>query len=199
MIDVETLYRSKSKIPPEFLRGAGVPENLIAYIPSLTAPGAIQFYSCFISYSTKDQEFADRLYADLQNKGVRCWFAPHDVQGGKKLHEQIDEAIRRYERLLLILSPNSMASKWVKTEIRNARKREVAEKKRVLFPVRLASYEALRDWKLFDGDEGEDLATEIREYYIPDFSEWKSHDSYAKEFEKLLRDLRTEEATERIP
>jgi len=153
--------------------------------------GALQFCSCFISYSTKDQELADRLYADLQNKGVRCWFAPHDVQGGKKLHEQIDEAIRRYERLLLILSANSMASKWVKAEIRNARQREVAENKRVLFPVRLASYEALREWKLFDGDEGEDLATEIREYYIPDFSEWKKHDLYVREFEKLLRDLRT--------
>jgi TIR domain len=35
--------------------------------------------SCFISYLTKDQEFADRLYADLQNKGVQCWFAPHDL------------------------------------------------------------------------------------------------------------------------
>ena len=65
--------------------------------------------------------------------------------------------------MLLILSPNSISSKWVKTEIRNARKREVAEKKRVLFPVRLASYEALREWELFDADEGKDLATEIRE------------------------------------
>jgi hypothetical protein len=27
-------------------------------------------------------------------KGVRCWFAPHDIQGGKTIHEQIDEAIR---------------------------------------------------------------------------------------------------------
>ncbi len=144
-IGVTTIYRSRGRLPEVFLRGAGVPEIFIEYLPSLVAPGAIQFHSCFISYSTKDQEFADRLYADLQNKGVRCWFAPHDVQGGKKLHEQIDEAIRRYERLLLILSPNSMSSKWVKTEIRNARKREVAEKKRVLFPVRLASYEALRE------------------------------------------------------
>jgi uncharacterized protein YjbI with pentapeptide repeats len=189
-ISIDTLYRSDGQIPLAFLRATGVPENLITFLPSLVAPGAIQFYSCFISYSTKDQEFADRLHADLQNKGVRCWFAPHDVQGGKKLHEQIDEAIRRYERLLLILSPNSMNSKWVKTEIRNARKLEVAEKKRVLFPVRLASYAALRDWRLFDADEGEDLATEIREYYIPDFSEWKNHDPYSRELEKLLRDLR---------
>jgi TIR domain/Pentapeptide repeats (8 copies) len=192
LIGIDTIYSSQGKIPMSFLRGAGVPELFIEYMPSLVASAAVQFYSCFISYSTKDQGFADRLYADLQNKGVRCWFAPHDIQGGKKLHEQIDAAIRMHERLLLILSPNSMSSKWVKTEIRNARKREVAEKRRVLFPVRLASYEALRDWALFDADEGEDLATEIREYYIPDFTEWKSHDSYQKEFEKLLRDLRME-------
>ena len=29
--------------------------------------------------SSTDQEFAERLYSDLQAKGVRCWFAPHDV------------------------------------------------------------------------------------------------------------------------
>ncbi|MFZ0797409.1 MAG: toll/interleukin-1 receptor domain-containing protein [Terriglobales bacterium] len=153
---------------------------------------AAEFFSCFISYSTKDQEFADRLHADLQNKGVRCWFAPHDIQAGKKIHEQIDVAIRAHEKLLLILSPNSMNSEWVRTEIRKARKRERTENKRVLFPVRLVSFEAIRDWGLFDADEGKDLAVEIREYYIPDFSDWKNHDSYAKGFDNLLRDMKTE-------
>ena len=66
------------------------------------------------------------------------------MQAGKKMHEQIDEAIRRYERLLLILSPNSMNSEWVKTEISKARKRERTGKRRVLFPFgwsRLMPYE----------------------------------------------------------
>jgi hypothetical protein len=193
-IGIDTIYRSQGKIPLAFLRGAGVPENFIEYMGSLTGK-ALEFYSCFISYSTKDQEFADRLHADLQNKGVRCWVAPHDIQAGKKIHEQIDEAIRRYERLLLILSPDSMNSEWVKTEIRKARKRERTEKKRVLFPVRLVSFEAIRDWELFDADEGKDLAVEIREYFIPDFSEWKNHDPYAVGLEKLLRDLKTDGAT----
>jgi hypothetical protein len=191
IISIDTVFSSQGNIPLSFLRGCGVPENLITYMPSLVAPGAIQFYSCFISYSTRDQEFADRLYADLQNKGVRCWFAPHDVQGGKKLHEQIDDAIRIHERLLLILSPHSIESEWVETEIRKARKRERVGKKRVLFPMRLVPFDAIREWELFDADEGKDLAIEIREYYIPDFSDWKNHDSYQKEFEKLLRDLRT--------
>jgi len=125
-IGIDTVYRSRGKIPEAFLRGCGVPDEFIAFAKSL-ATSPIQFYSCFISYSTKDQDFADRLYADLQNKGVRCWFAPHDVQGGRKLHEQIDEAIRLHDKLLLILSPHSMESEWVKTEIAKARKREVRD------------------------------------------------------------------------
>jgi hypothetical protein len=152
-------------------------------------------YSCFISYSTKDQEFAERLHADLQNKGVRCWFAPHDIQSGKKIHEQIDEAIRLYDRLLLILSESSIHSEWVETEISKARKRETREKRRMLFPVRLVDFETLRQWECFDADTGKDSAREIREYFIPDFSHWKDHDSYREAFQRLSKDLKAERAT----
>jgi hypothetical protein len=191
MIGIDTIYRSQGKIPLAFLRGAGVPDNFIEYMGSLTGK-ALEFYSCFISYSTKDQEFAARLHADLQDNGVRCWFAPHDIQAGKKIHEQIDEAIRRYQRLLLILSTDSMKSPWVKTEIRKARKREIEEKRRILFPVSIVPFTDIRTWESFYADEGIDLAEEIREYYIPDFSDWKNHDSYAKGFQKLLGGLKAE-------
>ncbi len=192
-VGVDTMHRSKGKIPESFLRGCGVPEDFITYAKSL-ATNPIEFYSCFISYSTKDQDFADRLYADLQNKGVRCWFAPHDVQGGRKLHEQIDEAIRLHDKLLLILSPYSMESEWVKTEIAKARKREVRDERRVLFPIRLAPFETLRDWECFDADTGKDSAREIREYFIPDFSNWKNHDSYQEAFQRLISDLKTSDS-----
>jgi hypothetical protein len=149
------------------------------------------FYSCFISYSTKDQVFADRLCADLQAKGVRCWFAPHDIQGGKKIYEQIEDAIQVHDRLLLILSEHSMNSEWVKTEIDKARKRELKEKRRMLFPIRLVSFETLRDWECFDADFGKDSAREIREFYVPDFSRWEDdRDAYLRELDRLLRDLR---------
>jgi hypothetical protein len=197
-IDIDTILRSKGNIPESFLRGCGVPDDFITYAKSLVA-NPIEFYSCFISYSTKDQAFADRLYADLQNKGVRCWFAPHDVQGGRKLHEQIDEAIRLHDKLLLILSPHSMESEWVKTEIAKARKREVRDlegvlKRRVLFPIRLAPFANLRDWECFDADTGKDSAREIREYFIPDFSNWKNHDSYQEAFQRLISDLKASDA-----
>jgi len=192
-IGVDTIYRSKGKIPESFLRGCGIPDNFITFARSLVT-NPIEFYSCFISYSTKDQAFADRLYADLQNKGVRCWFAPHDIQSGKKLHEQIDEAIRLHDKLLLILSPHSMASEWVKTEIAKARKREVRDERRVLFPIRLAPFKTLRDWECFDGDTGKDSAREIREYFIPDFSNWKDHDSYQEAFKRLISDLKASDS-----
>jgi uncharacterized protein YjbI with pentapeptide repeats len=190
-IGLDTIYRSKGKIPEAFLRGAGVPENFIAYMHSLTG-AAFEFYSCFISYSAHDQDFADRLYADLQAKGVRCWFAPHHIQGGRKIHEQIDDAIRVYDKLLLILSDSSMNSNWVKTEIANARAREERQKRQMLFPITLVPYERIKEWRLFDADIGIDSACEIREYFIPDFSQWKDHDSYQRAFERLLRDLKAE-------
>jgi hypothetical protein len=190
-IDHRTLAKS-GPLPLPFLRGCGLPDQFIDYLPSLFNQ-AIQFYSCFISYSTKDHGFAERLHADLQNKGVRCWFAPHDIHGGRKLHEQIDEAIRLYDKLLLILSDHSMQSEWVQTEIAKARRREIREHRRMLFPVRLVDFETLRDWECFDADTGKDSAREIREYFIPDFSNWKNHDDYQKAFERLRHDLRAKE------
>jgi uncharacterized protein YjbI with pentapeptide repeats len=69
IIDHRTLQKS-GPLPLAFLRGVGLPDLFIDYLPSLLNQ-AIQHYSCFISYSTQDQEFAERLHADLQNKGVR--------------------------------------------------------------------------------------------------------------------------------
>jgi hypothetical protein len=188
-IGIDTIYRSQGKIPDSFLRGAGVPENFILFLRSLTG-AAFEFYSCFISYSTEDQAFADQLRAHLQARGVRCWFAPHDIQGGRKVHEQIDEAIKIYDKLLVILSDASMSSNWVKTEIANARAKEQQQKRQMLFPITLVTYDRIKEWKLFDADTGIDSAREIREYFVPDFSNWKDDDSYRTAFDRLLRDLK---------
>jgi uncharacterized protein YjbI with pentapeptide repeats len=199
-IGLDTLVLSKGKIPEAFLHGCGVPDRWIEYLPSLigmTQP--IQFYSCFISYSTKDEDFAKQIHSKMRDEGLRVWFAPEDMQGGKKLHEQVDEAIRVFDKLLLILSPNSINSKWVRDEIRRARKSETLEGKRKLFPIRLTHYEGLRQWESFYADLAQDVAEEIREYFIPDFSNWKDHDSFEKAFARLLSDLKAEKPSESAP
>jgi hypothetical protein len=114
------------------------------------------------------------------------------MKSGRKLHEQIDEAIRVYDKLLLVLSRHSMASKWVQTEIRRARQREQRECRRLLHPIRLVPFEAIRDWTAFDADIGDDMAVGIREYFIPDFCNWKDHDAFEAGFKRLLDDLRAE-------
>jgi uncharacterized protein YjbI with pentapeptide repeats len=217
VISTETLVLSKGKIPEKFLRECGLSnweiESAKLYQPGLSADqvsdityeicrlragNPIQYHSVFISYSTKEQDFAQRLYDDLQNSGVRCWFAPKDIQGGKKLYDQIDIAIQRNDRTLLILSENSMNSEWVKTEIANTRKKEAKEKRRIIFPIRLVDLAKIQEWECFDADMGKDAAREIREYFIPDFSHWQDESSYRPAFERLLKDLRSQEGGDRV-
>jgi hypothetical protein len=190
-IGIDTVFLSGGCIPEVFLREAGVPDGLIALQQSLVKGiQPIQFYSCFISYSHQDEDFAKRVRARLQEEGLRVWFAPEDMQGGRKLLEQVEEAIRLHDKLLLVLSARSMASNWVKSEVSRARKRELKEGKRVLFPIRLVDLESINDWEFFDSTTGIDYAQEIRSYFIPDFSGWKDHDSFEAAFKRLLSDLR---------
>ena len=129
----------------------------------------------------------------MRDAHLRVWFAPENIQGGKKLHEQIETAIRVYDKLLIVLSEASLQSEWVMTELRKARKAERQTGKRKLFPVRLTDIATLRDWECFDADSGKNLAAELREYFIPDFSHWKEHDQFEAAFARLLKDLRAEE------
>ena len=182
-LSINTIYLSGGDIPEVFLRGTGVPDSMIEYMRSLVGK-PIDYYSCFISYSSKDETFAKRLYADLQSNNVRCWFAPEDLKWGARTRPSIDEAIRFHDKLLLILSKYSVASGWVEHEVKTALARERKEKRTVLFPVRI-------DTAVFDSPLS--WATEIRhERNIGDFTCWKNHDDYQKAFTRLLRDLKTE-------
>jgi hypothetical protein len=184
-IGIDTFFQSQGNIPEAFLRGCGVPEQFITYARSLVAE-AIQFYSCFISYSSQDQSFAERLNADLRAKNLRCWFAPEDLKIGDRFQESIEESIRLFDKVMIVLSENSMKSRWVEREVNAAREREDRENRIVLFPIRIddAVMDATQPW-----------AADIRRSrHIGDFSGWKEHDAYQKAFERLLRDLEANEA-----
>jgi len=183
-IGIDSIFLSKGKIPEVFLHGAGVPDTLISYLPSCVG-NPFDYYSCFISYSTKDEEFAKRLHSDLQANGVRCWFAPEDLKIGDKFRTRIDESIRIYDKLLLILSENSIASSWVEEEVEAALERERLQNRLVLFPIRLddSVMMATQAW----------AASLRRARHIGDFHNWKDHDAYQKAFQRLLRDLKNED------
>ncbi len=152
------------------------------------------FHSCFISHSSKDKEFVEKLNRSLRVAGVRVWYASEDLLPGQKLRDQIKKAINSFDKLLLVLSPNSMGSNWVTTEIRDARDREREENRQVLFPISIVPMENIRNWECFDADSGRDLAVEVREYFIADLSDWQNEDKYWPEFNRLLKGLRVDEA-----
>jgi uncharacterized protein YjbI with pentapeptide repeats len=181
-IGIDTVYRSEGKIPEIFLRGAGVSDEFIALIKSLA--GSIQFYSCFISYSSKDKDIVERLHTDLQSKGVRCWFAPEDLKIGDKLRPSFDDAIRLHDKLMVVLSESSVKSPWVEKEVETAFEKERKQRRTVLFPICV-------DDAVMETDQA--WAADIRRLrHIGDFRDWKNHDSYKKAFDRLLRDLNAE-------
>jgi hypothetical protein len=59
----------------------------------------------------------------------------------------------------------------------------------------LASFESLREWACFDADSGKDSAREIREYFIPDFSDRKNYDNYQRAFGPFLKTSRPKSIT----
>src|SRR3712207_7980728 len=63
-----TLFRSRGEIPEAFLQGAGISDDMILYIRKLRGK-AIEFYSCFISYSHKDKVFRSEEHtSELQSR-----------------------------------------------------------------------------------------------------------------------------------
>lgn len=180
-IDTHTLVRSGT-LPEIFLKGCGLPDILIELLPSVLGESPVKFYSCFISYSSKNQDFAERLHADLESKGVRCWFAPEDLKIGDQFKDRIDESIRVYDKLLLILSKDSIHSKWVKYETDKAFAKEMKTDSLVLFPIRL-------DDDILTLQEGW-AESIVESRHIGDFTNWKDYDSYNKSFERLYRDLK---------
>jgi hypothetical protein len=134
-IGIDTIQRSKGKIPAKFLYGAGVSEQLVECIRSLGfAPS--DYYTCFISYSSRDDSFVKALCQDLHKAGVRYWFAPENLKAGQKFPAHITRAIQSYEKVLVVLSTHALKSDWVGKEVEIARQRESGGKE-VLVPIRL--------------------------------------------------------------
>jgi hypothetical protein len=102
---------------------------------------------------------------------------------GLPILTEIDSAIRLHDKLLLILSENSVGSRWVEHEVLAATTKEYQQDRqgRVLFPIRLGDAVLETDalW-----------VNSICTRHIGDFTRWKEHASYQQAFNRLLRDLK---------
>jgi hypothetical protein len=179
-ISLSTLTASRFKLSPTFLRRAGVSRSLIEDL----ADGqrfARQYETCFLSYSSNDMPFAEKLYRSLEDADVRVFWDRFDVLPGESLRDQITEAIRQHDRLIVVLSANGMASDWVRQEI------ELAwyHKRGSLVPIRLCEIDKVRAWTA----RHEKLPDLAALFPILDFSKWRNKSEYGHAVSLLLRSL----------
>jgi predicted ATPase len=72
--------------------------------------------SIFISYAHADSSFVDRLEADLRQQGFDPWVDRQRLVGGQRWRRELQEAVKGAQVLLIVLSPNAIASPNVQIE-----------------------------------------------------------------------------------
>ncbi len=70
----------------------------------------------FISYSRKDAAFVERLYADLKSNNINAWVDTYKISPGQNWDRTIHDALENASALILVISPDSMASQNVHAE-----------------------------------------------------------------------------------
>ncbi|MEA3345009.1 MAG: toll/interleukin-1 receptor domain-containing protein [Chloroflexota bacterium] len=101
----------------------------------------------FLSHSSDDRDFAGRLVQVLRAHGIPVWFSRTDIVGAQQWHDEIGAALKRCDWFLVVLSPNSVESIWVKRELLFALQQDHFENKIVPVLLRLCDYEKL-SWTL---------------------------------------------------
>ena len=88
----------------------------------------------FISYSRKDMSFVRKLAGDLEKAGYDVWWDLTDLRGGDDWVRVIPAAIESSQHFIIVLSPNSIESEWVRKEYTQA-----LSLRRKIIPIMLAA------------------------------------------------------------
>src|ERR1017187_5657128 len=88
----------------------------------------------FLSHSTSDAPFVDRLASDLERLSIGVWYDKWELRVGDSLLDKIAAGIEVNDYLVIVLTPASVASDWVRLELKAALMRELSEKRVVVLP-----------------------------------------------------------------
>jgi len=99
---------------------SGSPVEQTIPVRSTADTDAYMSRDVFISHSSKDKQAADAICHSLENRGIKCWIAPRDVNPGFEYAEELIKGIKNCKIFLLVYSGNSNVSRPVSKEIESA-------------------------------------------------------------------------------
>jgi uncharacterized protein YjbI with pentapeptide repeats len=204
-LGLDTLTRSRGKIPPLFLRGCGFAlwQTWAAKLcdPDLTdeqfakvqqkilqerVRGAFFVGGVFICHAPPNAEFVDKLRLRLQHEGLPVWLDCPGSSTGLG-HKRPSRTMRFNDVLMPVLSEVSVASDWIAHELETALAKERQETHGVLFPV------AVDDaWKrkLEQAEKQPEVwSTLQRQNRVLDLSTWAT-EAFETQFQQLLEALK---------
>ena len=120
----------------------------------------------FISYARSDKARVAPLVAAIEAKGWSVWWDP-EIAAGQQFDDQIEVEINAARAVLVVWTPTSVASRWVRGEAREAAYRGI------LVPVR---FEEAR------------LPMDVRALHTTDLDKW-GEDPASPPFQEVLRAL----------
>ena len=89
----------------------------------------------FISYTSSDGAFADKLASDLSSFGADVFYAKWEIKVGDSIVDKINVALSTHDHLVVVLSANSVKSEWVQRELNSSMMRQLKDKKIKIKPV----------------------------------------------------------------
>ena len=91
----------------------------------------------FISYSQRDKKFVDTLAMNLVLLKHNVWMDRWELKVGDSLIEKVENALTVSSAVILIVSKNSVDSRWCRRELNAALVREIEEKRSLILPCRI--------------------------------------------------------------
>ena len=125
----------------------------------------------FLSHNLADKEFTRRLARDLSAFGVEVWLDEDEIRIGESLVQEIGEGIDEADYVVVVLSPDSVVSRWVKEELDIAMNQQIADGKLKVLPLLYRQCELPRF-----------LVGKL-------YADFTSEEKYAPSFDRLLKSM----------
>lgn len=103
--------------------------------------------SVFVSYSSRNKMVADALVHYLEANGLRCWYAPRDIEPGGEYADAIECAISNAQCFVLVFSKDSNKSSYCRKELNLAVDRE-----KQILPFRIEDLKPTKGMDLYLGN-----------------------------------------------